>query len=130
VDAREKAWGAVHVRAGHVEARVVYTFLGPALRFWWSLLEDENRRLRDLGNDATISVHFDWLAGVFDRLAADGGRPSSIDRADTTGELPEMIAAYEDAILIAEESRMVPERRLSPRRRSALPVAGAEPPTG
>ncbi len=105
------------VRGGHVDARIVYESMGPSLRFSWAMLEIETRRIqRDEG--ATTWVHFEWLAGLFDGLAAHDGVPASMDRDAVIRHLPDLIASYEDQIRMAEESRLVPERAAPTRRRS------------
>jgi hypothetical protein len=109
------------VRGGHVDAGVVYESLGPSLRFSWALLEAETRRVQQ-EEGATTWVHFEWLAGLFDGLAAHDGVPASMDREMVIRHLPDLIASYEDQIRMAEESRIVPKRAAPARRR---PVAGA-----
>lgn len=97
------------VRGGYVDARVVHEHFGAVLRLWWSLLEDETRQAR-LVEGAGVNEHFEWLAGVFDGFAAHGGVPTPMDRATRSAMLPVIIAAYEDQIRMAEESRIVPKR--------------------
>lgn len=111
------------VRGGHVDSRVVYESLGPSLRFSWSLLEEETRRVQH-DEGATTWTHFEWLAAQFDGLAAHDGVPKAMDRGAVIRHLPDLIASYEEQIRMAEESRMIPERAAPVRRRPA--AAGAE----
>jgi hypothetical protein len=115
------------VRGGHVDAVVVYESLGPSLRFSWALLQAETRRVQQ-EEGATTWVHFEWLAGLFDGLAARDGVPASIDRGAVIKHLPDLIASYEAQIRMAEESRMIPERGAPARRRSVAATASLEAP--
>jgi hypothetical protein len=110
-----------------VDAVVVYESLGPSLRFSWALLQAETRRVQQ-EEGATTWVHFEWLAGLFDGLAARDGVPASIDRGAVIKHLPDLIASYEAQIRMAEESRMIPERGAPARRRSVAAAASLEAP--
>lgn len=115
------------VRGGHVDAVVVYESLGPSLRFSWALLQAETRRVQQ-EEGATTWVHFEWLAGLFDGLAARDGVPASMDRGAVIKHLPDLIVSYEAQIRMAEESRMIPERGAPARRRSVAAAASLEAP--
>lgn len=117
------------VRGGYVDARVVYEQFGGILRLWWYMLEDETRQAR-LVEGANVNENFEWLAGIFDGFAASGGVPTPMDRATLTAMLPVIIAAYEDQIRMAEESRIVPKRVTPSRHRSPETAVAAEAPEG
>lgn len=108
---------ATLVRQGHVNERVVAETYGSSTTLWWSALEGSIGALRDGRLDATIFENFEWLARRFIEDEAKSG-PGRFDRATLTRIIGALIPSLEERVRIAEESRMVPERRAPRSRRS------------
>jgi hypothetical protein len=109
------------VRAGHVDLSIAYENMGQPLRFWWVLMEDETRRLRDM-QGAMAWVHFERMYAVFERRSVGDERRLVIDRAHVTSGLPQRVQDYEDELRLLEELRAIPAPSATSRR-SQRPTA-------
>lgn len=96
------------VRHGFLDDRVVYEAMGRKLMLWYALLGEDDRRIREQEGDDAIDANFEWLAGVFARFAVQGGKADPLDRARALSALDEVIAAYQESLRIAEDSRSIP----------------------
>ena len=52
---------AALIRAGHIDRKLVYAFLGSRYRWWWALLAPNIRRAREEADDPAVGEHFEWL---------------------------------------------------------------------
>jgi hypothetical protein len=107
------------VRERHVDERVVSETYGGALANWWTALSDATDHIRKERMDPTMLANFEWLAK---RSSADGARSGATlvyDKAAVLHIFEAGIPSLEDRIRMAEESRMVPERRAPRSRRAA-----------
>jgi hypothetical protein len=99
------------VRERHVDERLVSETLGGAAAMWWTALSDATIRIRKDRMDPTMLANFEWLAK---RLSADGAKSGAAlvyDKVALMHIFEAGIPSLTDRIRMAEESRMVPERR-------------------
>jgi hypothetical protein len=109
------------VRERHVDERLVSETLGGAVTIWWIALSDATGRIRKERMDPTVLANFEWLAK---RVSGDDAKSGAAPVYDKTAALRIFeagIPSLVDRIRMAEESRMVPERR-APRSRRAASV--------
>jgi uncharacterized protein DUF4760 len=113
-------WEAVAtlVREGHVNERVVADSFGGAGAMWWTAIAGTTRNLRKDRDDPTIFGNFEWLAARFSADGAKAGAAAAYDRAALARIYAAAIPGLLDRIQIAEQSRMIPERRAPRARRS------------
>lgn len=113
----------VHER--HVDERLVSETYGGAAAMWWTALADATGRIRRERMDPTLLDNFEWLAT---RLSADGAKPGAAtvqDKAAVLRIFEAGIPSLVDRVRMAEEARMVPERR-APRSRRAASAESVE----
>lgn len=109
------------VRAGHVDLSIAYENMSQPLRWWWVIMEDETRRMREI-HGAMAWIHFERLYAVFERRSVDDERRLVIDRAYVTSALPQRVKEYEDELRLLEELRAIPAPSAT-KRRSRRPTA-------
>jgi hypothetical protein len=102
---------AALVRAGHVDRRLVYEYMGSRCRWWWLALAPNTRRARMEAEDPTIGEHFEWLAGVMAELDREGGVGVPYDDAHLYSTLDRRIQNAGNLIQVAEDLRSVRPRR-------------------
>lgn len=101
------------VRAGHLDRRLVYEYLGGQVQLWWALLAATEKRWRDSERDSSIHEHFEWLADVSADLDRSAGTPLAYDEAHLAALLKPAIEADRESIRTAEELRAVIVRPMS-----------------
>jgi hypothetical protein len=99
------------VRQGHFNERVFAETFGGAAAMWWTAVAGTTRNLRRDREDPTVFENFEWLAGRSSRFGAKAGAPRRYEHAELTRIYQAAIPGIVDRIRMAEESRMVPERR-------------------
>jgi hypothetical protein len=99
------------VRGGHFNERVFAETFGGTAAMWWTAVAGTTRNLRRDREDPTIFENFEWLAGRSSAFGAKAGAPRRYEQAELTRIYEAAIPGILDRIRMAEESRMVPERR-------------------
>lgn len=105
---------AALIRAGHIDRKLVYEFLGSRYRWWWALLAPNIRRAREEADDPAVGEHFEWLVGVMagmDRKTGVGAEYTDEHVANTLGR---RIQNAQERMRAAEELRAVIVRPMSP----------------
>ncbi len=102
------------VRAGHIERRLVYEYLGNALQLWWAWLAPTVKSVREHEGDPLIHEHFEWLAGRIADMDRAAGATLTYDEVYLAAHLQSAIDSSLDAIRTEEEVRAVVIRPLSP----------------
>lgn len=99
------------VRQGHFNERVFAETFGGTAAMWWTALAATTRNLRRDRQDPTLLENFEWLAARSSAFGAKAGAPRRYEQAELTRIYQAAIPGILDRIRMAEESRMVPERR-------------------
>jgi len=107
------------VRERHVDQRLVSQTYGGAATLWWRALSDATGRIRQERMDPTLLANFEWLAKRIIADDAKSGAAAVYDKAAVLRIFEAGISSLEDRIRMAEESRMLPERRAPRSRRAA-----------
>lgn len=95
------------VRAGHIDRRLVFEYLGNAVQLWWALLAPTITILREREGEPMIHEHFEWLASAIAAMDRASGSALVYDDAYLTRHVPGAIAANRDAIRLEERVRAV-----------------------
>ena len=104
---------AALIRAGHVEQKLVYEFLGSRYQWWWVLLAPNIRRARQEAGDPAVGEHFEWLVGVMAHMDRKTGVRAVYDDAHVAGTLDRRIQNAQERMQAAEELRAVIVRPMS-----------------
>jgi hypothetical protein len=99
------------VRQGHFNERVFAETYGATAATWWGAMAGTTRRFRRDREDPTILENFEWIAERSSAFGAKAGAPRRYEQAALTRIFQAAIPGIVDLIRMAEESRMVPERR-------------------
>ena len=51
------------VRAGHIDRRLFFNYMGPHIQLWWGWLAPSMRREREVFHNPADGKDFEWLAG-------------------------------------------------------------------
>ena len=104
---------AALIRAGHIDRKLVYEFLGTRTQWWWVLLAPNIRRAREEAGDPAVGEHFEWLVGVMAHMDRKTGVQSVYDDAHIAGTLDRRIQNAQERMQAAEELRAVIVRPMS-----------------
>jgi hypothetical protein len=105
---------ALLVRAGHVDRRLVYEYMGNSVRWWWAALAPWTRRSRIERGDPKNGEHHEWLAGLMAEMDGKAGVGPLYDEAYLASTLGRRIENEQGRLRIAEELRAVIVRPMSP----------------
>jgi hypothetical protein len=108
---------ATLVRQGHVNERAVAETSGNNTAAWWNAFKGQIRAYRAARLDPTIFESFEWLAGRFSAEGEKAGA-AAYDGETLARIFGSAIPGLAERIRLAEESRMIPERRAPRTRRS------------
>jgi len=108
------------VRAGHVDRKLVYEYMGSRCRWWWTALAADTRRAREVAQDPAVGEHFEWLAGVMAQLDKEGNVGAPYDPAHLMSTLDRRIQNAEGSIRVAEELRAVRPAASTGRRTASI----------
>jgi len=114
------------VKAGHVDERLVYEYLGNSVQLWWAWLGATVKRWRELEGEPKIDEHFEWLAHRVAEMDLAAGVTHGYDESYLRSLLPVLIRSHLDEIRTEEQLRSVivqPATLLPPPAR----VGAAEP---
>ena len=95
------------MRKGNMDGRMVYDYLGPAVRTWWGLLAPSAEAAREQANDPGIWVDFEWLAGLFASFDRKAGGAATFDSDFLARRVPVLLEANRRAVTTFEELRSV-----------------------
>jgi hypothetical protein len=95
------------VKAGHVDERLVYEYLGNSARLWWAWLGPTVHRWRKLEDEPKIEEHFEWLAHRVAEMDSAAGITHDYDEAYLRGLLPVLLRSHLDDIRTEEQMRAV-----------------------
>ncbi|MEO6208200.1 MAG: hypothetical protein ABIP77_09635 [Candidatus Limnocylindrales bacterium] len=101
------------VLMGHIERRLLYEYLGPAVRLWWTWLTPTTHRERKRTEQPRNNEHFEWLVGVMAEMDRKAGMGPAFDVAYLDRLVPRLIESSLDAIRLAEDLRSVIVRPMS-----------------
>jgi hypothetical protein len=99
------------VRGGHFNERVFAETFGGTAAIWWTALAGTTHNLRRERDDPTIFKNFELAAAKSSAFGAKSGAPRRYEQAELRRIFEAAIPGILDRIRMAEESRMVPERR-------------------
>jgi hypothetical protein len=101
------------VRAGHVDRRLVYEYMGNSVRWWWAALGPWTRRSRIERGDPKNGENHEWLAGVMAEMDKKAAVSLTYDEAYLASSLDRRIENERDRLRVAEELRAVIVRPMS-----------------
>ena len=101
------------IRAGHIDRKLIYEFMGSRYRWWWVVLAPNIRRARQEAEDPAVGEHFEWLVGVMADMDRKTGVRASYDEAHLPTSLDRRIQNTQDRMRAAEELRAVIVRPMS-----------------
>jgi hypothetical protein len=94
------------VRAGHIDAKMMYPQYGPIIRYWHAVVTPNVRRYR-AESRTRVFESLDWLAERMAEVDRARGDDVAIDEAYIRSTLGRRIERFRDEIRQAEQVRMV-----------------------
>lgn len=104
---------AALVRAGHVDRKLVYDYMGSRCRWWWAVLAPNVLRVRIESEDPKIGEHFEWLAGLMAVLDKQSDIGVRYDAGHLLSTLDRRTQNARDLLRVAEELRAVDLRTIA-----------------